>query len=56
MALPVQRLATGWKVLGSNSRGAEIFAPAQTGPGAYTASSTMGIGVFREGKAAGAWR
>jgi hypothetical protein len=42
----VQRLATGWTVRGSNPCGSEIFAPFETGPGAHTASYTMGTGSF----------
>jgi hypothetical protein len=36
--------------------GVRFCTPVQTGPGAHPASCTMGIGSFRGGKAAGAWR
>ena len=39
----------------SRSR-ARFSAPIQTGPGAHTASYTMGTVIFPGGKAAGAWR
>ena len=45
VAQSVQRLTTGWTVRGSNPGGARISA-VQTGPGAYPASCTMGIGTF----------
>jgi hypothetical protein len=36
--------------------GARLSAPVQTGPGAHSASYTMGTGSFPEGKAVGARR
>jgi hypothetical protein len=42
----VQRLATSWKVRGSNPGGGDISVPVQTGPGAQPASCTMGTGSF----------
>ena len=36
--------------------GARFSAPVQTGPGAHPASYIMCTGLFRGGKAAGAWR
>ena len=53
---PVQRLATGWTVRGSNP-GAEarFSAPVETGPGAYPSLLYNGYRVFIGGKAAGAW-
>ena len=44
IAQSVQRLTTGWTVRGSNPGGARFSAPAQTGPGAYPTSYTMGTG------------
>jgi hypothetical protein len=41
-----QRLATGWKVRGSNPGEARFSAPIQTGSGAHPASCTMGTGSF----------
>ena len=47
IAQPVQRLATGWTVRGSNpGGGARISAPVQTGSVAHPASYTMGTGPF----------
>ena len=46
IAQPVQRLATGWKVRGSNLGGERFSAPVQAGPVAYPASCTMGTGSF----------
>ena len=48
LAQSVQRLATGWVVLGSNpvTEGARFSAPVQTGPGAHPASCTIGTGSF----------
>jgi len=43
------RLATGWTVRGSNPGGAKFSAPVQTGPGAHTASYTMGTGSISRG-------
>jgi hypothetical protein len=55
IAQSVQRLATGWKVWGSNPNGKRFFAPIQTGSGAHPASCTMGTGFFPGVKAAEAW-
>jgi len=45
-----------WTVRGSNPGGeARFSAPVQTGPGAHTASCTMGTGSFPGERAAGAW-
>jgi hypothetical protein len=46
VAQSIERLATGWKVRGSNSGGDEIFAHVQTGPDVHPASCTMGTGSF----------
>ena len=47
IAQPVQRLATGWTVRGSNpGEGARFSAPIQTGPGAHPASYKIGTGSF----------
>jgi hypothetical protein len=43
IAQSIQQLVTGWTVRG-------FFAPVQTGPGAHTASYTMGTGSFPEVK------
>jgi hypothetical protein len=40
----VKRLATGWKVRGSNSGECEISRSVQAGPGTHSASCTMGTG------------
>jgi len=40
------RLATGWKVRGSNPVGARFSAPVQTGPGAHPTFCTIGTGSF----------
>jgi len=41
------RLATGWRVRGSNPRGGGDFsASVQTKPAAHPASCTMGTGTF----------
>jgi hypothetical protein len=42
----VERLATVWKVWGSNPGGGEFSLTVQTGPGAHPASYTMGTGSF----------
>jgi hypothetical protein len=52
----VKQLATGWTVGIESQWGAKFSAPVQTGPGAHTASYTMGTRSFPGGKAAGAWR
>ena len=41
------QLPTGWTVRGSNPGGARFSVPVQTGPGAHTASCTMGTGSFQ---------
>ena len=47
IAQSVFRLATGWKVRGSNPGGeARFTAPVQTDPGARPASYAMGTGCF----------
>jgi hypothetical protein len=46
IAQSVWRLATGWKVQGSNPSGARFSAPVQTGPGAHPASCTTSTGSF----------
>ena len=46
IAQSVLRLATGWTVQGSNSGGASISAPFQTGSGVHTTPNTMGTGSF----------
>ena len=45
IAQSVQRLTTGWTVRGSNPGGAR-FSAVQAGPGAHSASCTMGNGSF----------
>ena len=56
MAQSVLRLATGWKVRGSNPGGGARFpAPIQTGSEAHPVSCTMGTGYCPGVKAAGAW-
>jgi hypothetical protein len=52
IAQSVQRLATGWKVRGSNPGGARFSAHIQTGSGANPASCTVGSGSFPGVKAA----
>jgi len=47
MPQSVQRLATGWKVLGLNAGGGEIFRACSDRPGAHSASYTMGTGIPR---------
>jgi hypothetical protein len=57
IAQSVQRLATGWKVRGSNPGGGgeeKFSAPIQTGPEAHPASYTMGTGSFPGVKGTGA--
>jgi len=49
-----ERLATGWKVRGSNPGAARFSAPIQTGSGVHPTPCTMGTGSFPEVKAAGA--
>ena len=49
IAQPVQQLATGWKVHGSNPDGGNI------GPGTHSASYKIGTGSLSGAKAAGAW-
>ena len=47
IAQSVQRLATGWTVQGSNPGGGRDFPrPSRPGPGAHSASCTMGTGSF----------
>jgi hypothetical protein len=41
------RTATNWTVRGSNPGGARFSAPVQTGPGAHSASCTMGTSLSR---------
>jgi hypothetical protein len=53
IAQSVYRLATGWKVRGSNPGGARFSAPIQTGSGTHPASCTMGTGSFPGVKTAG---
>jgi hypothetical protein len=54
IAQSVERLATGWKVRGSNPGGARFSALIQTGSGAHPASCTMGTVSFPGVKAPGA--
>jgi hypothetical protein len=54
IAQSVYRLATCWKVRGSNPGGARFSAPIQTGSGAHPASCTLGTGSFPGVRAAGA--
>jgi hypothetical protein len=53
IAQSVYRLATGWTVRGSNPEKARFSASIQTGPGAQTASYTIGTGYFLKVKRQG---
>ena len=56
IAQSVQRLATGWKVRGSNRVGGEIFRTRPDQPWGPSSLLYNGYRVFPGGKAAGAWR
>ena len=53
---PVQRLATGWTVRGSNPGGGQIFRTRPGRPWGPPSLLYSGYRVFPGGKAAGAWR
>ena len=52
---PVQRLATGWTVRGSNPGGGEIFRTRPDRSWGLPSLLHNGYRVFPEGKATGAW-
>ena len=56
IAQSVQRLATGWKIRGSNSFGSEIFRTRPDRPRGWSSLLCNGYRVFSGDKAAGAWR
>jgi len=56
IAQSVQRLATGWTVLGSNPGEGEIFRTCLDRPWGPPSLLYNGYRVFPGGKAVGAWR